>query len=60
MKEKCFACGRRLGKYPILVDTRDDQTVYVGRECAKLVAAAGERGYQPPKGGPRLFPLKSA
>ena len=55
----CFACDRKLGRNPKLVDTRDDQTVYVGTECYKLVMAAGEKGYQPPAGGPRLYPLKT-
>ena len=53
----CFACGKKLGKAPRLVDTRDDQTVYIGRECYKLVVAAGAEGYQPPRGGPRLWLL---
>jgi len=54
--ERCFACGRLLStrKPPVLVDTRDDQKVYVGPECAKRVT---EAGYQPPKGGPKLYPL---
>lgn len=55
METKCFACGRKLGASPQLVDTRDAQTVYVGRECYKLVVAAGANGYQPPRGGPRLY-----
>lgn len=55
--DKCFACGRKLGKSPQLVDTRDDQLVFVGRECFKLVQQAGNSGYQPPLGGPRLFPI---
>lgn len=54
---KCFACDRELGKNPALVDTRDDQLVNVGRECLKLIKAAGKNGYQPPKGGPRLWVL---
>jgi hypothetical protein len=58
MSDKCFACDRPLGQNPRLVDTRDDQKVYVGSECAKLVDEAGEAGYQPPKGGPRLYPLR--
>jgi len=58
--EHCFACGRKLGKSPYLADTRDDQTVYVGSECAKLIKSAGEQGYQPPLGGPRLYPLTHA
>ena len=52
---KCFACNRKLGKNPALVDTRDGQTVYVGSECFKIIKAAGDEGYQPPTGGPRLW-----
>lgn len=52
---RCFACDKLLGKNPNLVDTRDAQTVYVGAECFKLIKRAGEAGYQPPKGGPRLW-----
>lgn len=55
VKERCFACDRVLGKTPHLVDTRDAQKVYVGRECYKLIVAAGQVGYQPVKGGPRLW-----
>lgn len=58
--DKCFACGRKLGRKPVLVDTRDAQLVYVGRECYKLVRAAGNAGYQPPKGGPRLYAYATA
>ena len=53
---RCFACDRPTKK-PVIVDTRDAQLVYVGRCCAARVLAAGEAGYQPPLGGPRLFPL---
>ncbi len=56
--ERCFACGRRLGAAAVVVDTRDSQSVAVGRECYKLVVAAGDVGYQPPKGGPRLWLLR--
>ena len=59
MHERCFACDRVLGKNPTRVDTRDAQTVFVGSECAKHILAAGDAGWQPPKGGPRLFPLPS-
>lgn len=50
MTEYCFACGKPLkaGK-SFLVDTRDDQTVYVGPECYKRVVEAGEEGYKPAK-----------
>jgi hypothetical protein len=53
--ERCFACDKKLGRHPAVADTRDDQAVYVGSECYKLIRAAGEAGYQPPKGGPRLW-----
>lgn len=54
---RCFACDRMLGHNPHLVDTRDAQTVFVGSECFKLIKAAGNKGWQPPKGGPRLYLL---
>lgn len=52
---KCFACDRKLGSNPFVADTRDSQFVYVGSECFKYIKTAGDDGYQPPKGGPRLF-----
>lgn len=55
MDERCFACGRAVGQSPKMADTRDDQIVFVGRECYKLIVAAGADGYQPPTGGPRLW-----
>jgi hypothetical protein len=54
-RERCFACGRVLGVRPLLVDTRDAQTVFVGAECAKQITASGNEGWQPPRGGPRLY-----
>lgn len=60
-KLRCFACDHVIRrKVPYQVDTRDAQIVFVGPECFRLVIAAGELGYQPPKGGPRLFPLKNS
>lgn len=56
--ERCFACGRPLGRSPALVDTRDGQRVFVGRSCARLVERAGDAGYQPEAGGPRLYPAR--
>lgn len=55
-KEKCFACDAwMLGKF--LVDTRDGQTAYVGVDCFEKIRRAGDAGWQPPKGGPRLYLL---
>ena len=47
-KERCFACGKALGRKPKLVSTRDDQNVYVGSECYKKIKAKGAEGYRPP------------
>lgn len=55
MKERCFACDRVLGKNPKKVLTSDGQMQFVGVECAKAIESAGRAGYQPPKGGPKLF-----
>ena len=52
---RCFACDRKLGQNPYPADTRDAQWVYVGTECYKRIKAAGDAGYQPPLGGPRLY-----
>ena len=54
----CFACDKTLGKQRKLIDTRDAQTAYVGSECYKLIKRAGELGYQPPSGGPKLYLIK--
>lgn len=56
--ESCFACGRKLRGTPRLVDTRDDQLVYVGPDCYKKIMAAEPGGYQPARGGPRLYIIR--
>lgn len=56
--QRCFACDKLLGKNPTLVDTHDSQTAYVGSSCFNLIMRAGDNGYQPPKGGPRLYQIK--
>lgn len=60
--EPCFACGKpmRHESHQHEVDTRDDQKVLVGPDCFKHVKRAGEAGYQPPTGGPRLYLLPEA
>lgn len=52
--DRCFACNRVL-KSPKEVWTSDPQMQWIGPECYRKVVAAGEQGYQPPTGGPRLF-----
>lgn len=58
--EKCFACGKPLDQNRLKADTRDSQIVFVGPDCHRRIVTAGEIGYQPPKGGPRLYPMKAA
>jgi hypothetical protein len=58
MMHRCFACDRLLDIKKTLVRCADEQTVFVGDECYRRVKAAGETGYQPPKGGPRLYLLE--
>jgi hypothetical protein len=54
--ERCFACGRVIHSRPTRrADTRDGQVVFVGPECARRIDDAGDVGYQPPLGGPRLW-----
>ena len=54
---KCFACNKSMKNRRYLVDTRDGQTCYVGSDCYKKVVSAGENGYQPPLGGPKLYEI---
>lgn len=54
---KCFACDRAFvdGERVYVADTRDDQIVQVGSTCLKKIKKSGDEGWQPPKGGPRLY-----
>lgn len=52
----CYACDRPL-KRRFIVKTSDDQKVFVGPDCWARVIDAAAEGYQPPRGGPRLFSL---
>lgn len=60
---RCFVCNRKLGKNPATVTCEDEQDVFVGQECYKLIENAGVEGYLRPADkdgirGPRLFLLK--
>lgn len=60
-EDKCFACDKKLNHRPLAFDltywarTNDDQFVHVGSKCITRILKAGKVGYQPPKGGPKLF-----
>lgn len=58
--QRCGACGKPLVQPPHQVDTRDGQVVYVGPECARHIANAGTRGWKPPLGGPKLYPVRES
>jgi hypothetical protein len=60
--EKCYACGRpfRRNSHGLIVFhpealTIDGQRQFVGADCMKRITAAGPAGFQPERGGPRLF-----
>lgn len=57
MSDKCFACDKQLTTNYFVADTRDGQVVHVGNDCYRKIMAAGEAGFQPDKGGPRLWPF---
>ena len=56
----CYACGKRTKgtrSYTltaVLVDD-DGRRVPVGPDCQRRIKAADVHGFEPPKGGPRLF-----
>jgi hypothetical protein len=53
---RCAACDK-LTLTTEEVQEEDGTPVWVGRECARWVRQNGEYGYQPPSGGPKLYPL---
>ena len=55
MTARCFACGKPIAGVKHFVDTHEDQFPWVGPDCFKAIKRAGEAGYQPAKGGPRLW-----
>jgi hypothetical protein len=59
---KCFACDKIMKKEALTAnaDTQDGQTVMVGPDCLKRIIAAGNQGYQPPLGGPKLYGFHNA
>lgn len=56
--KKCFACDRDLGRNPFGAITGDGQFVRVGSGCHALIQRNKRVGWQPPLGGPKLYPIK--
>lgn len=58
--ERCYACDRPIKDelHVRKIFTSDNQMQYVGVNCFNKVRKAGDKGWQPPKGGPRLFETK--
>jgi hypothetical protein len=56
--ERCFACGKPLHGDGERVACIDDQEPMVGSDCFKKIRKSGAEGYQPKRGGPRLYTLE--
>ena len=59
---KCFACGKKTRENDIHGEavTGDGQKVYVGPICFLSILKSKGAGYQPPKGGPKLYLIQVA
>jgi hypothetical protein len=56
METKCFACDRPIKrKVPLQAMTIDGQLVVIGSECYRQIGKDPTNGYQPPKGGPKVY-----
>jgi hypothetical protein len=57
--DRCYACGKPFrdpnNRQDVFLPDDDHRTVLVGPECFRHVVRAAAVGYQPPRGGPRLF-----
>lgn len=53
--ERCYLCERPIYTTVHKVYTSDGQTQFAGEECYRMVRDSGLDGYQPPKGGPRVW-----
>lgn len=51
----CYACDKPLMMNAYEALTIDNQLIWVGADCARKIAKANKEGWQPPKGGPKLF-----
>jgi hypothetical protein len=54
---QCFACHRPTGEvaFPAEIRAGGVRRVSVDRACFAHIQAAKGRGYQPPRGGPRIW-----
>lgn len=53
--EACYACGRPMKSDGAQCVTEDGQRQRVGHDCWYHIHRAGRLGWQPPRGGPRLY-----
>ena len=54
---ECYACGRDMRCAGFAVRTSDGQHQEVGKDCYQHVKRGAENGWQPRRGGPRLYTL---
>jgi hypothetical protein len=52
---RCFICNRKVSISAFKADTREDQWVYVGTECRKLITSEGYKMAN----GPTLYPMSN-
>lgn len=57
--QPCYACGRTVdmkgATRAVVLEDDDGQHVFVGPRCFEHIRQAGTAGFQPARGGPRLF-----
>jgi uncharacterized protein (DUF169 family) len=53
--ETCYACGKKMRGRSNDVVTSDNQAQCVGSDCLKHIRRGGAEGFQPKRGGPRLY-----
>lgn len=60
-KEPCYCCGKKTANpYQAFCEDDNGQEQLVGRDCYKQIKAANSEGWQPPRGGPRMFSSREA
>lgn len=53
--DPCYCCGKLMKYRTAAIYTSDGQPQWVGLDCYKHIVSAGKIGFQPKRGGPKLF-----
>jgi hypothetical protein len=57
--ERCFVCDKPMRSTHRVVTEDGAQHPFVGPECYRHIRKCGDSGYQPSRGGPRLFAIRA-